>query len=110
MVAAWTREFRPIWIHATLPNQVRFLGVLVTEIPAPRDGSFDFIIGMDIIGIGDLAITNVGGHTCLSFRTPSLETIDYVAEIHRASGFTGMGRNAQSSVRKRKKMQDVPRR
>lgn len=39
------------------------------------------IIGMDIISKGDLAITNFGGRTVLSFREPSLETIDYVAEL-----------------------------
>ena len=39
------------------------------------------IIGMDIISQGDLSITNYSGRTVISFRTPSLETIDYVSEI-----------------------------
>lgn len=37
----------------------------------------DCLLGMDIIGEGDLSITNYQGNTCLSFRSPSLHEIDY---------------------------------
>lgn len=48
----------------------------------PMDGNeHSMIIGMDIISKGDLSITNYSGRTVISFRTPSLETIDYVSEI-----------------------------
>lgn len=48
----------------------------------PMDGNeHSMIIGMDIISKGDLPITNYSGRTVISFRTPSLETIDYVSEI-----------------------------
>lgn len=51
-------------------------------IGLPMDGSGqDVIIGMDIISKGDLAITNYSGRTIISFRTPSLEAIDYVGEL-----------------------------
>jgi hypothetical protein len=43
-------------------------------------GGFEAIIGMDIITQGDFSITNVGGETCMSFRTPSIRRVDYVAE------------------------------
>lgn len=38
----------------------------------------DFLIGMDIITLGDFAVTNVNGKTVFSFRYPSCEKIDYV--------------------------------
>ena len=34
----------------------------------------DVVIGMDIIGQGDLIISNATSHTVFSFRTPSLHT------------------------------------
>ena len=48
----------------------------------PMDESKDIIIGMDIISKGDLSITNFQGKTVLSFREPSLETIDYSLVNH----------------------------
>lgn len=38
---------------------------------------FDFIIGMDVISMGDLAITNHEGTATFSFRVPSMERIDF---------------------------------
>lgn len=60
-------------ISLFLPNRVALPGVLVSECP-PQPG-FDLIIGMDVITLGDLAITNVGGKTSFSFRIPSVETV-----------------------------------
>jgi uncharacterized protein YecA (UPF0149 family) len=40
---------------------------------------------MDIITLGDFAVTNFNGNTCMSFRVPSLHQIDYVEE---ANAFT----------------------
>ena len=40
----------------------------------------DVLIGMDIIGTGDFAVTNLNGLTKFSFRVPSLEHIDFVAD------------------------------
>lgn len=42
----------------------------------------DVLVGMDVIGTGDFAVTNVGGKTKMSFRHPSCEEIDYVAEAN----------------------------
>ena len=38
---------------------------------------------MDIITLGDFALTNVNGNTTVSFRIPSVETIDYVKEYNQ---------------------------
>ena len=40
----------------------------------------DFLIGMDIINLGDFSVTNLNGKTTFSFRYPSCETIDYVLQ------------------------------
>lgn len=48
----------------------------------PMDGKREnAIIGMDVISMGDLAITNFNGQSFLTFRVPSIERIDYVADI-----------------------------
>lgn len=46
------------------------------------DGSeHDVIIGMDFMVNGDTSISHYGGRTVLTFRQPSLETVDYVKEL-----------------------------
>lgn len=47
-----------------------------------ENSNHDMIIGMDVIGKGDLSITNYNGRTFLTFREPSIECIDYVSEIN----------------------------
>jgi hypothetical protein len=60
-----------------LPNKVGFSEVKVTR-GVLRD--FDVLIGMDIIGRGDFAVTNKDGNTVFSFRIPSMECIDFVKQ------------------------------
>ena len=43
-------------------------------------GTTDVLIGMDIIRIGDLAVTNADHKTCMSFQVPSLSEIDFGKE------------------------------
>ena len=38
----------------------------------------DVLIGMDIMKIGDFAVTNHNGRTVFSFKVPSMESIDFV--------------------------------
>lgn len=67
-------------VDLILPNSLRIPFVTMTEC-ADSD-SFGMIIGMDVICRGDFAITNVGGVTTVSFRVPSMQTIDYVKEYN----------------------------
>jgi predicted aspartyl protease len=72
---------RPVYMVALLlPN-----GVMVNTraTSAPSLMGCDALIGMDIIGLGDFSVTNVGGKTTVSFRMPSCEEIDYVAQAKR---------------------------
>ena len=78
-------------VNFRLPHGVGITGVQATQFPA-KDPAFNVILGMDVIGIGDSAITNVSGQTWMSFRTPSSEAVDYVVAINRAR-FAGTGRN-----------------
>lgn len=67
-------------VNIYLPNNIAIPGVRVTEAPQTT-GQFGVIIGMDIITIGDFAITNFQGKTTFSFSTPSKKEIDFVKDI-----------------------------
>jgi hypothetical protein len=62
-------------IDIGLPNNVIVQNVLVSC--ADLGNNLDLLIGMDIISLGDFAITNVNGRTIFSFRLPSLSIIDF---------------------------------
>ncbi len=95
------RTLHPTYlVNVYLPNKVAFPGALVTALDGLQD-DFGAIVGMDIMGQGDLSITNVGGTTWMSFRIPSVApAIDYVADSHRAMG---VGRNDPCFCRSGKK-------
>lgn len=80
-------------IDLYLPNNVIIGGVRATEFTAV-EGS-DLLIGMDVIGMGDLAISNYMGKTCFSFRVPSIACTDYVEQINlrKQASSTKIGRN-----------------
>ena len=44
---------------------------------------YDVLIGMDIIGLGDFAITHLEGDTKFSFRIPSQADIDFARDDNR---------------------------
>ena len=64
-------------VHVGLPT-----GDIVTNIMAMEFDSdeYDVVIGMDVIGKGDLAVTNLNDRTTFSFRIPSEEEIDFSKE------------------------------
>jgi hypothetical protein len=59
-----------------LPNKVIIKALKVTECRA-LSSDFEMLIGMDIIRLGDFAITNKNDKTTLSFCIPSLAEIDF---------------------------------
>ena len=61
-----------------LPNKVKIARVMMTA--GKLDANTDFLIGMNIITLGDFSITNLNGKTTFTFRIPSCEIIDYVKE------------------------------
>ncbi len=64
-------------VNLYLPNGlvVRELSVALGEFE-----DFDVLIGMDVITLGDLAVTNANGQTVFTFRVPSLGGIDFTAQ------------------------------
>lgn len=77
-------------IDINLPNNVNINGVQATEFTAVEGA--DLLIGMDIMGLGDVAISNYEGKTTFSFRIPSMIETDYVEEIKRVK-YRNVGRN-----------------
>jgi predicted aspartyl protease len=81
-------------VNIYLPNNIVIPSVRVTEC-ADSAGNFGVIIGMDVITMGDFSITNFENKTTVSFRIPSIKTIDYVQEADelRKFQFKNVGRN-----------------
>lgn len=57
-----------------LPNRLMIESLQVTE---GEIGEVDVLIGMDIIGLGDFAVSNYQGKTTFTFRWPSRQEIDF---------------------------------
>jgi predicted aspartyl protease len=68
----------PIYVFDVIfPGKKIFENIRAVEIDS--DGHSDFLIGMNIIGQGDMAFTSVNGYSCFSFRCPPAEKyIDFM--------------------------------
>jgi len=70
------------FVNITLNNKNITLNTRVTECSElSADGSIGLLIGMNVITTGDFAVTNYQGDTTMSFRVPSMENIDFLAEM-----------------------------
>ncbi|MBI5729560.1 MAG: SEC-C domain-containing protein [Ignavibacteriales bacterium] len=79
-------------VNIYLPNKFAIPFVRVTEATNIA-GHFDIIVGMDIIALGDLSITNFNKKTTVSFRMPSMQEIDYINRIGPTHVEMKVGRN-----------------
>lgn len=74
--ASGKKDDAPLYLVAIfLPNLVYRSELMVVQ--ASVTGNAEVLIGMDIIGRGDFAVTNKDGKTAFTFRMPSLERIDF---------------------------------
>jgi hypothetical protein len=81
-------------VNITLNNEHISLEAEVTESEElSGDHDTGMLIGMNIIGMGDFAISNYNGETTMTFRVPSLEKIDYVAEIKEYNKIQAIHKN-----------------
>ena len=67
--------------NLALPGGIRIRDLRVTQGAV---ANADVLLGMDVITLGDFAVTNVDGVTTFSFRVPSLVHIDFVEEANPA--------------------------
>jgi predicted aspartyl protease len=79
-------------VNIRLPNRVAFQDVRVTNQPLVGT---PILIGMDIIGMGDFAVTHKDGKTVFSYRWPSAERIDFVKSSPRIIPGSVPGRNSR---------------
>ena len=63
-------------VNLTLNNEVTILNLPVMDSEIGNQG-IDVLIGMDIISMGDFAVSNFSGKTQFSFRIPSQEHVEY---------------------------------
>lgn len=63
-------------INLILNNEVRIPNLIVMDSEIGKQG-IDVLIGMDIISMGDFAVSNYDGKTRFSFRIPSQEHVEY---------------------------------
>jgi len=85
-------------VDIMLPNALGVLDVNVSEAANIRGA--DLLIGMDIINMGDFAVTNAGGTTCFSFRyPPAAAHIDYVKQSQANAQTQGSAHDRQNLVR-----------
>ena len=81
-------------VNIRLPNHVGFTQWRVTKQDLPS--KTDVLIGMDVIGNGDFAVTHKDKKTVFSFRCPSIARIDFVEEARASAKVTvptSIGRN-----------------
>jgi hypothetical protein len=72
------KEVNVYYVNITLNNKNITLDTKVAECDKlSPDDSVGALIGMNIITMGDFAITNYQGDTTMSFRVPSLQKIDF---------------------------------
>lgn len=66
------------YVNLHLPNNVVMVGRPVAQLPLTN---YDVLVGMDIISQGDFAVSNLDGKTTFTFRIPSVEEFDFVADL-----------------------------
>ena len=70
-------------VDILLPNQLLIRDVRVTE---GRLNGFGVLIGMDIINLGDFALTHRDKKTVFSFQVPATHEYDFVKQIQQGVG------------------------
>jgi hypothetical protein len=65
------------YINITLPNGATITNLRVCEGSSEQ---WDVLVGMDIINLGDFAVSNFSGKTFFTFRIPSFADADFVRD------------------------------
>lgn len=89
--ATETKTCETFLVSIFLPNKVIMPAVRVTK---GSPAGCDVLIGMDVINNGDFAVSNLEGKTIFSYRYPSKEKIDFVAQELEPAHSTKVSRNS----------------
>ncbi|MBI2623199.1 MAG: hypothetical protein HYW65_01315 [Candidatus Liptonbacteria bacterium] len=87
--------------------------IRVTEVQqiaddnVPLDQQPQLLIGMDIISMGDFAVTHADGKTTLSFRVPSMTEIDFVLEAKESNVMEGGNRQQRRAFQAKQRRESV---
>jgi len=68
------------YVDILLPNNVI---VQKLRVPLGKPYGCDLLIGMDIIGKGDFAVSNFNGKTVFTYRIPSIVEFDFVNNTYK---------------------------
>lgn len=103
--ASGVEDMKTYVVDLLLPNGVAFSSIKVTGVVLQEA---DVLIGMDIIGSGDLAVSTHEGVTIFSYRHPNAERIDFVhnQNISDKALFNPGNRNQPCRCGSRKKYKD----
>ncbi|MGH7202935.1 MAG: retroviral-like aspartic protease family protein [Candidatus Levyibacteriota bacterium] len=71
-------EANTYFVNVYLPNGVCIFNLKIVE--AETIAGADMLLGMDILGMGDLSVYNENGKTVMSYRIPSIGGTDFVVE------------------------------
>lgn len=88
-------------VNIYLPNRVAIpeMRVCIGDL----GGTADILIGMNVISLGDFAITNPGGNTQFSFRVPGQADIDFVRDSKKDNARRAAMSNKGPTIRGRQK-------
>lgn len=90
------------YVSIILPNNFLIHAIRVTECES-LGGNFGALIGMDVISNGDFAVSNYNGQTSMSFRVPSIERIDFVAEHqYNPNNYEGLSRQQRREMERKR--------
>lgn len=88
------QEVSTYLVDVHLPQSVRVTKVLVSECKSLDDkDEVGVLIGMDIILIGDFAVSNFNSKTTFTFRVPSFGEINFVKDKKRLTRSRGKKHN-----------------
>jgi len=90
------------FINVALPNRVIIPYLKVTECEdVLGNGNADMLIGMDVITVGDFAITYEDKKTVMSFIMPPVDTIDFVSVADSENRKLGISEKFQAQKQTR---------
>ena len=89
-------------LDLVLPNEVHVPDVAVVDTEIGNQG-VDVLIGMDIISLGDFAVSNYDSKLVFTFRVPSIKTTNYVAEVQAENTRARIQSHGKGTTRKRHK-------